>query len=1314
MLHKSFKPAKCKTALKLAASRLKLLRNKKEVLVKQMRRDLAQLLESGQDQTARIRVEHVVREEKMMTAYELVELFCELIAARLNIIESQKNCPIDLKEAVASVVFASPRCSDIPELMDIRKHFTAKYGKDFISAAVELRPDCGVNRSLVEKLSAKAPDGPTKVKILTSIAEEHNIKWDPNSFGDNNAHNHEDLLNGPSTFEKASELQTQFSNFQMPDNERERSNVHVAPRKVVKEDASVNLHENSSRSSFGHQNIPPGYANVPTTSHPEPKTPGNAMEGAEAGHANPREGNVDYMGRQNWNMEFKDATSAAQAAAESAERASMAARAAAQLSSRGRISTQYSTEPQRSSAHGPMDEWAGRSAGSSSQSEAYAQVAGNKAFDGRNAQPHMAYKQNYVKEEYVGEVGERFYKDGQMSNNRPSHYASMKSNMEPMDNNSFGKSSSYGIDNIQSERYISSQSEDLFSDRVPANDTFETRIPSMHRNPPDVRDNDRLAGVNERFYRESNRRSSESSRSNSRKSSADFSGVDSLVNENEMAGRNTRNSLSGAEPGNVLDNSSGIRNSFRPETSSTLDELSERRNSGGSEVDSANELRDDFTSAKHSTHASYHSQLSHSRTYGDEREVMSNRKEEEDIGENPFADFDEGSFQKDNRSAIESTAVVFDDYVSDGDDYGFDLDKGVESSVKTSQPSWESPSYPSTSISLPSPKRTTIDTFTKITPQSSFSTNHHASIFSGGLADSSVHSQADELEPVTFDESHGPSSESEEEQSNYKEERVDSSFGSQKKSGFGDLPSSSGKYSLNSKDKGLDTSDDLVDEKHESQPFNAYDDALVHEVEESASVFSEPGTIDDSKSLHEDSYDSGLGLTFGRLTGGLKNKGSRHPMYLRSSAGDASLSKQTAEYTAKETSSSFRLNLSDDFVVEQDPESVKLGSEFKKRPIRGPAFTSFGSASDQIPEKTVPQENSRSHQERQVQKLEQEVDDTFTRRASARPVIPSHGPYGIYASERTAQGQISDSHLESYSQQEPEVDERSSSRGSRASFELREEQRSSRTRRERHIEKMQQEMDDNLTRRASTRPVIPSLISESIYASEGTMKEQIYNSNSEPYTQEESEANKRSGSTGSSTTGRERIGAGLSRRTKASAPSTHRNTNLKSTFVSDESKERSADSRSSLRSSYPTETSTRPHSAADEAYSLRSSEKSRYSKEKKGESFSETKRSSREETSKSTAKDQALSSISKKTSSSKSGMREDSLKSTVIEQPSLPTQKKVSSAKSETSESSKAPTPTLQSASREDSSERASHVHPKLPDYDTFAATLRSLRANRQ
>lgn len=48
--------SRSKTSLKLAASRIKLLKNKRDAQVKQLKRELAQLLESGQDQTARIRV----------------------------------------------------------------------------------------------------------------------------------------------------------------------------------------------------------------------------------------------------------------------------------------------------------------------------------------------------------------------------------------------------------------------------------------------------------------------------------------------------------------------------------------------------------------------------------------------------------------------------------------------------------------------------------------------------------------------------------------------------------------------------------------------------------------------------------------------------------------------------------------------------------------------------------------------------------------------------------------------------------------------------------------------------------------------------------------------------------------------------------------------------------------------------------------------------------------------------------------------------------------------------------------------------------
>ncbi|XP_074556268.1 uncharacterized protein LOC141812123 [Curcuma longa] len=299
MLSHSFKPQKCKTSLKLAVSRIKLLKNKREVLVKQMRRNLAQLLESGQEQTARLRVEHVIREEKTTSAYELIEIYCEIIDSRLPIIESQKNCPIDLKEAVSSVIYASPRCADIPELMDVSKHFTAKYGKDFVKAALEIRPDCGVSRMMVEKLSANAPDIQTKIKVLNEVAREHGIKWEPKAFEEQVQKPKYDLLSGPSSFSSMDKTEIKSSDTKA-----------------------------SFDGSQSNESIPKVYQNNMAT---QPQVVKSTLA---------KEESVSF--HSSWKMEFKDATSAAEAAAQSAERASMAARAAAELASRGNISRQSS------------------------------------------------------------------------------------------------------------------------------------------------------------------------------------------------------------------------------------------------------------------------------------------------------------------------------------------------------------------------------------------------------------------------------------------------------------------------------------------------------------------------------------------------------------------------------------------------------------------------------------------------------------------------------------------------------------------------------------------------------------------------------------------------------------------------------------------------------------------------------------------------------------------------------------------------------------------------------------------------------------
>lgn len=196
LLGKTFSGAKCKTLLKLTISRIKLLRNKREIQLNQMKKEIAQFLQAGQEATARIRVEHVIREQNILAAYEIVELFGELLVVRLPIIEAQRECPLDLREAIATLIYAAPRCSDLPELLHIRNLFVAKYGKEFVAAAAELRPDCGVNRQIIEKLSVRAPDADIKLKALKEITGEHEVGWDFSATEAEFFKLHEDLLDG--------------------------------------------------------------------------------------------------------------------------------------------------------------------------------------------------------------------------------------------------------------------------------------------------------------------------------------------------------------------------------------------------------------------------------------------------------------------------------------------------------------------------------------------------------------------------------------------------------------------------------------------------------------------------------------------------------------------------------------------------------------------------------------------------------------------------------------------------------------------------------------------------------------------------------------------------------------------------------------------------------------------------------------------------------------------------------------------------------------------------------------------------------------
>ncbi|CAN1826379.1 IST1 homolog [Linum perenne] len=260
-----------------------------------MRKEIAQFLQAGQESIARIRVEHVIREQNIWAAFEILELFCEFVLARIPILDTQKECPAEVREAVASIIFASPRCSEVPDLLHVKNLFTAKYGKEFVTAASELRPDSGVNRAIIEKLSVgAAPE--ERLKVLKEIAKEYNLEWDWSETEVELNKRHEDLLAG-SKQAVVEGSQSQAPSIQSTPSPR--SNINGASVDSRQEEQNVRLQASSPSSAsneIGSRNMEPVSA-----------------------------------GRKNRNEQSSDILELARAAIAKAERATSAARAAAAL-----------------------------------------------------------------------------------------------------------------------------------------------------------------------------------------------------------------------------------------------------------------------------------------------------------------------------------------------------------------------------------------------------------------------------------------------------------------------------------------------------------------------------------------------------------------------------------------------------------------------------------------------------------------------------------------------------------------------------------------------------------------------------------------------------------------------------------------------------------------------------------------------------------------------------------------------------------------------------------------------------------------------
>ncbi|XP_013409985.1 IST1 homolog isoform X2 [Lingula anatina] len=170
---------KLKTNLRLCIQRLKMLEKKKSELAMKARKEIADYISAGKEDRARIRVEHIVREDYMVEGLEILEMFCDLLLARFGLIEKMNVLDPGLEECIASIIWAAPRVvADIAELAQVAQQLTAKYGKEY-AIMCQTNPSGIVNEKLQNKLSIYAPPKILIENYMLEIAKAYNVPFEP-------------------------------------------------------------------------------------------------------------------------------------------------------------------------------------------------------------------------------------------------------------------------------------------------------------------------------------------------------------------------------------------------------------------------------------------------------------------------------------------------------------------------------------------------------------------------------------------------------------------------------------------------------------------------------------------------------------------------------------------------------------------------------------------------------------------------------------------------------------------------------------------------------------------------------------------------------------------------------------------------------------------------------------------------------------------------------------------------------------------------------------------------------------------------------
>lgn len=154
-----------------------MVQQKEAALAKVQRREMAQLLEVGKIESAKIRVENIIRSDLSSELLEILELYCELLTARAGLLEA-KECDPGLEEAVQSIIYAAPKIDGVKEMSIVRQLLAEKYGKEYTLRVLE-NADGKVPERVLRKLRVEPPGAELVEAYLSTIADAYGVDYPP-------------------------------------------------------------------------------------------------------------------------------------------------------------------------------------------------------------------------------------------------------------------------------------------------------------------------------------------------------------------------------------------------------------------------------------------------------------------------------------------------------------------------------------------------------------------------------------------------------------------------------------------------------------------------------------------------------------------------------------------------------------------------------------------------------------------------------------------------------------------------------------------------------------------------------------------------------------------------------------------------------------------------------------------------------------------------------------------------------------------------------------------------------------------------------